>query len=196
MKLKNQITMKKLNVLAAMLLMAGSAFSQTWTADKAHSKLGFGITHMMISEVDGTFKTFDASITASKDDLSDAVFEITADVNSINTDNENRDNDLRSERYFDAAKFPKLTFKSTSFKKVEGNKYSVTGDLTMKGVTKSIEFEVTMNGPVPHPRSKKLIAGFKASGTINRVDFGVGSPGGAMVSEEVLIIANGEFGKN
>ena len=187
--------MKKLNILAVLVLASGSAFSQTWAVDKAHAKVGFGITHMMISEVGGSFKMFDASITASKDDLSDAVFEISADIASINTDNENRDNDLKSANYFDVAKFPKLTFKSTSFKKVEGNKYKVAGDLTIKGVTKAVEMDVTLNGPVTHPRNKKLMAGFKVSGTIKRTDFGVGSPGGAMLSEEVLIIANGEFVK-
>lgn len=187
--------MKKINILLALVLMAGSACAQTWTVDKNHAKLGFGITHLMISEVQGNFKTFDVTITASKDDLSDAVFEMSADIASIDTDNENRDKDLRSANYFDAEKFPKLTFKSTSFKKGDGNKYKVGGDLTIKGVTKPVEFDVIVNGPVPHPRSQKLIVGLKVSGTIKRTDFGVGGPGGAMLSEDVIIIANGEFGK-
>ena len=185
--------MKKITFLAALTLLTGSVFAQTWSVDKSHSRLGFGITHMLISEVDGTFKNFDATITASKDDLSDAVFEISADVTSINTDNESRDNHLKSADFFDTAKFPKLTFTGKSFKKVEGNKYKITGDLTIKGVTKSVEMDVTMNGPVLHPRDKKLIAGFKVSGTVNRTDFGVGGPGGSMLGEDVLIIANGEF---
>ncbi len=188
--------MKKLTLLAAIVLVAGSTFAQTWSVDKAHARLGFGITHMMISEVDGDFKAFDATITSSKDDLSDAVFELSADVNSINTENDYRDKDLKSATYFDAEKFPKLTFKSTSFKKVEGNKYKLTGDLTLKGVTKSVDLDLTLNGPVPHPRSKKLVAGFKVTGVIKRTDFGVGGPGGAMLSEEVQLMANGEFGKN
>ena len=79
--------MKKINILAALVLITGSAFSQSWTVDKAHAKLGFGITHMLISEVDGSFKTYDATITSSKDDYSDAVFEVSADIASINTDN-------------------------------------------------------------------------------------------------------------
>lgn len=187
--------MKKLNILAALVLIAGTAFSQTWTVDKAHAKLGFGITHMLLSEVDGSFRNFDATITSSKDDLSDASFELSADVASIDTDNENRDNDLKSDKYFDAAKFPKLSFKSTSFKKVEGNKYKLAGDLTIKGVTKPVNLDVVLAGPIEHPRSKKKMIGLKVSGSFKRTDFGIGGPGGAMLSEEVLLIANGEFVK-
>ena len=187
--------MKKINTLVALVLITGSAFAQTWSVDKAHAKLGFGITHMLISEVDGSFKNFDATITSSKDDLSDAVFDLTADVASINTDNEYRDNDLKSDKYFDAAKFAKLTFKSTSFKKVAGNKYTLTGDLTIKGITKPVSLDVTLNGPIEHPRTKKPLIGLKASGSFKRTDFGIGAPGGAMLSEEVLLIANGEFAK-
>ena len=187
--------MKKINILAALVLITGSAFAQAWTVDKSHAKLGFGITHMMLSEVDGSFKTFDATITSSKDDLSDAVFEVSADIAGINTDNENRDNDLKSDKYFDAAKFAKLSFKSTSFKKVEGNKYKLTGDLTLKGITKPVDLDVVINGPIEHPRSKKKMIGLKASGSFKRTDFGIGGPGGAMLSEEVLLIANGEFVK-
>jgi polyisoprenoid-binding protein YceI len=187
--------MKKLNMMVALMLVAGGAFSQTWSVDKAHAKLGFGITHMMLAEVDGAFENYEAVITASKDDFSDAVFEISADITSINTDNENRDGDLKSDRYFDAAKFPKLTFKSTSFKKIEGNKYKLTGDFTLKGVTKSIELDVTMNGPVTNPKNNKQKLGLKVLGTIKRTDFGIGGPGGAMLSEEVAIVANGEFAK-
>ena len=187
--------MKKINMLAGLILIAGSAFSQTWTVDKSHAKLGFGITHMMLSEVDGSFKAFDATVTASKDDFSDAVFEVSADVTTINTDNDNRDGDLKSDKYFDAAKFPKLSYKSTSFKKVEGNKYKLTGDLTIKGITKPVELDVVISGPVENPRSKKKMIGLKVSGSFKRTDFGIGGPGGAMLSEEVLLIANGEFVK-
>ena len=182
-----------MNILAVLVFISVSAVAQIWAVDKSHAKLGFGITHLMISEVDGSFKTYEASITSSKDDFSDAVFEISADISGINTDSENRDKDLQSEGYFDAAKFPKLTFKSTSITKGEGNKYKLAGDLTMKGVTKSIQMDVVINGPIDR-RGKKVI-GLKVNGSFNRVDFGVGKPGGAMVSEEVLIIANGEFVK-
>lgn len=177
----------------ALLLAAFAASAQTWTVDKAHAKLGFSITHLMISDVEGNFKTFEATITSAKDDFSDAMFDISADIPAINTDNEGRDKDLQSERFFDAAKFPKLTFKSTSFTKVDGNKYKLVGDLTIKGVTKPVELQVTINGPIDR-RGKKVI-GIKVAGTIKRTDFGVGGAGNAMVSEEVTLIANGEFVK-
>ncbi len=185
--------MKKLNILAVFLFVAGSAFAQTWGVDKAHAKLGFGITHMMLAEVDGSFKSFDATITGTKDDFSDAVFEVSADIESINTDNEGRDKDLKSDKYFDVAKFAKLTFKSNSIKKVEGNKFKLTGDLTIKGITKPVDLDLVITGPVDTQRGKKL--GIKATGTFKRLDFGIGGAGGMMLSEEVQLIANGEFAK-
>lgn len=185
--------MKK-NLIFAFLMLAGiSASAQTWAVDKAHAKLGFSITHMMISDVEGSFRTYEASITSAKDDFSDAVFDISADIAGIDTDNEGRDKDLQGERFFDAAKYPKLTFKSTSFSKVEGNKYKLVGDLTMKGVTKPVELQVVINGPIDR-RGKKVI-GIKVTGTFKRTDFNVGSAGNAMVSEEINLIANGEFVK-
>lgn len=185
--------MKKQLILSAFILASLGAAAQTWTVDKAHAKLGFSITHLMISDVEGNFKAYEATITSAKDDFSDAVFDISADIAAINTDSEGRDKDLQGERFFDAAKFPKLTFKSTSFTKVEGNKYKLAGDLTMKGVTKPVELQVVINGPIDR-RGKKVI-GIKVSGIIKRTDFGVGGSGNAMVSEEVTLIANGEFVK-
>ena len=189
--------MKSFAFTVATLLSLSTAFAQTWTVDKAHSKVGFGVTHLMLSEVEGNFKTFDAKITSSKPDLSDAVIELTADVNSINTENERRDGHLKGPDFFDAAKFPTLTFKSTSFKKVDGKKYNVTGDLTMHGVTKPVTLVAVLSGPVTmeNPRGKQEKAGLKISGTIKRSDFGVGAASTAVVSEEVEIKAMGEFVK-
>jgi polyisoprenoid-binding protein YceI len=186
--------MKKITTLL-FLSIASMAFGQTWTQDKNHSQLGFTVTHLMISEVQGSFKKFDVKITATKDDLSDAVFEVTADVNSISTDVEGRDNDLRSDKFFDVAKFPTLTFKSTSFKKIEGSKYELIGDLTLKGVTKSVALNATLNGPVPHPFNKKPMAALKITGVIKRTDFGVGAIPAMVASEDITITANGEIVK-
>jgi polyisoprenoid-binding protein YceI len=196
-KNSNKKLMKKLNFLFALLFLAGSASAQTWSLDKSHAQLGFNITHLLLSEVDGGFKTFDAKITSSKDDFSDAVIELTADVASIDTDNEDRDKHLRTPDFFDAEKFPKITFKSTSFKKVEGKKYKLVGDLTMHGVTKSVALDVVLNGPIVHPYNKKNVAGFKISGVIKRSDFGI-SPGtpGAVLSDEVSLDTNAEFVKD
>jgi polyisoprenoid-binding protein YceI len=198
--MKNLTIMKKLNSLVVLLLIAGSSFAQTWSLDKAHSKLGFGVTHLLISTVDGSFKNVDSKITSSKEDFSDAVIELTAEVNSISTDNESRDKHLKGPDFFDAEKFPTLTFKSKSFKKVEGKKYKLTGDLTLHGVTKSVDLDVTLNGTAVHPYSKKTIAGFKVTGTINRKDFGLAwnaalEAGGVAVSDEVKLDMNIELNK-
>ena len=185
--------MKKNLIFAFLLLATISAGAQTWTVDKVHAKLGFSITHLMISDVEGSFRTYEATITSAKDDFSDAVFDISADIAGINTDSDGRDEDLQGERFFDAAKFPKLSFKSTSFTPEGGNKYKLVGDLTMKGVTKPIELQVVINGPIDR-RGKKVI-GIKVTGSFKRTDFNVGGAGNAVVSEEVTLIANGEFVK-
>src|SRR5687768_677395 len=104
--------MKKLNILLVFLTLTITAFAQTYSVDKAHSSVGFTVTHLLVSEVDGSFKAFDAKITASKDDFSDAVFELTADASSIFTNNDKRDDHLKSPDFFEVAKYPTVTFKS------------------------------------------------------------------------------------
>ncbi len=189
--------MKALVFSLATLFTISSTYAQTWTVDKAHAKVGFTVTHLMLSDVDGNFKTFDAKLTSAKPDLSDAVIEVSAEVTSVNTDNERRDGHLKSPDFFDAVKFPTLTFKSTSFKKVEGKKYKVTGDLTMHGVTRPVTLDAVLTGPVTldNPRGKQEKAGLKISGILKRSDFGVGSSSTAVVSDEVEIKAAGEFVK-
>ena len=188
--------MKRIFLALALVLSAAVGFGQTWSLDKAHAKLGFGVTHLMVSSVEGSFKTFDAKITSTKDDFSDAVVELTADASTIYTDNDKRDEHLKSPDFFEVAKYPSLTFKSTSFKKVADKKYKVTGDLTLHGVTKPVELDVTLNGTAVHPYTKKTIAGFKVSGTLKRSDFGVGKgTPPAVVSDEVALNTNAEFVK-
>jgi polyisoprenoid-binding protein YceI len=190
--------MKKITAIlgATVLLFSFTTGDQgSWPLDKNHAKLGFTITHMMVSDVEGSFKTFDAKITASKDDFSDAVVEMTADVNSINTDNEKRDAHLKTDAFFDVAKFPTLTFKSKSFKKIDASNYKVSGELTMHGVTKTIDLNANCRTGV-NPKSQKPIAGFKISGTLKRTDFGIGtSMPNSMLSDEITLIANAEFDK-
>lgn len=169
--------------------------AQKWNVDKSHSNVGFTITHMMLSEVDGQFRDIDATITADKDDFSDAVFEFTAQVNSIDTRIERRDNHLKSGDFFDAEKYPIISFKSTSFKHLEGKKYKMKGNLTIKDVTKEIEMDVIVNGPIVNPRNQKKMVGIKATGEIDRYDFHIGGESGAGQSREVVILANGEFTK-
>lgn len=186
--------MKQSLIAIAFVMTASVGFGQTWTLDKAHAKLGFGVTHLMVSSVEGSFKNIDAKITSSKDDFSDAVVELTADASSLYTENDKRDEHLKGPDFFDATKYPTLTFKSKSIKKVADKKYKVAGDLTMHGVTKPVELDVTLNGTAVHPYTKKTIAGFKITGTLKRSDFSVG--GGtpaAVVSDEVAINSNTEF---
>lgn len=169
--------------------------AQTWSLDKSHSKLNFTIVHLGISEQEGNFKNFSLKLTATKEDFSDAVIELTADVASIDTDNSSRDEHLRGANYFNAAAFPSLTFKSKSFTKITGNKYKLTGDLTIKGITKTIDLEVTYIGSTTNPKTQKRIAGFKITGVINRIDFGVGTSS-ASLADEVTITANVEVIKD
>ncbi len=178
-------------------LLAFNTIGQTsWSLDKAHGKVGFTITHLMISEVEGWFKNFDAKITGNNDDYSDASVEMTAQIISINTDNDKRDEHLKSADFFDATKYPTLTFKSKSFKKVGDNKYKVTGNLTIHGVTKSIELDATARTGV-NPMSKKTVTGFKITGTLKRSDFALGNTfPAAILSDEVALIANAEFNKD
>jgi polyisoprenoid-binding protein YceI len=188
--------MKRITLLTGILLCSAAVFAQTkWTVDKGHAKAGFTVTHMMLSDVDGNFKKFDASITSSKEDFSDAVFEVTIDAASVNTDNEMRDNDLKGDHFFDVAKYPQITFKSTSISKIDTKKYKLNGNLTMHGVTKPETLELTLNGTGTSMMTHKPVAGFKVTGTINRTDFGVGSAPAAVVSDQIELRANGEFGQ-
>ena len=189
--------MKKLVTLAVALVFTAAAYAQTWTVDKAHAKIGFNITHLSLSEVEGQFRNFDASITSSKADFSDAVFTFTAQTASVFTDNDKRDEHLKSPDFFDATKNPTITFTSTSFKKTTGKSFKLTGNLTMHGVTKTVTFNGTYSGPAEHPMSKKMTAGFKITGKVKRTDFGISKDTpSAMLSDEVEITANGEFQKN
>jgi polyisoprenoid-binding protein YceI len=190
--------MKKATIIAALLIAsAATTFAQTWSVDKAHSRLGFNVTHLSVAELGGTFNSIDAKITSAKPDFSDAVVELSADISSINTDNEQRDTHLKSADFFDAEKFPTLTFKSTSFKKVADKKYKVSGNLTLKGVTKPVVLDVVLGGTTTNPMSKKDVVGFKITGSIKRSDFGVaaGMPT-AMLGDVVTLNAGTEFTKD
>jgi len=167
-----------------------------WSVDKTHSNVKFTVTHLVISEVEGYFKLFDGTLEYSKPDFSDAKINFTVDVNSINTDNENRDKHLKSDDFFSAEKFPQMKFESTSFTSVGTNKYKLVGNLTIRDVTKPATFDVTYGGTANMGKTVK--SGFKAKGTINRFDYGLKwdratEAGGMVVGKDVEITVNAEL---
>ena len=193
--------MKTIKIAAILLLIAGVNFAQTtWSIDKSHSKVGFSVTHMIITETEGQFDNFDISVESKSDNnFEDAKINFSADVNSINTDNEKRDQHLKSDDFFNAEKFPKMTFIGKSFKKVSEKNYKLVGDLTIRDVTKSVTLDVKYNGTVKDPWGNTK-AGFKISGVINRFDYGLKwnaalETGGLVVSEDVTININLELNK-
>lgn len=183
-------------LFSAVLLSVSAIAQTTWVEDPLHSKLGFTVTHLGIADVPGYFDSYDVTITGSKADFSDAVIELKGDVKSINTQVDQRDNHLRSADFFDAERFSELTFKSKSIKKIKENNYKLTGDLTIRGVTKQVEMDMLYRGTTANPNADGApVAGIQITGTIKRSDFGVGTgfpP--PMISDEVRIKADGEFG--
>ncbi len=186
--------MKKISLAIVFTFISFSTFSQTWVTDPAHSHLGFTIKHLMISTVSGNFKQFEIKAVTTKPDYSDAKIEVIAQILSINTDQEQRDNHLRSADFFDAKLFPTLNFKSTSVKNVKGNEYKLYGNLTMHGITKPVELDLIFEGKVQNPMNKKDIAVFTIKGLLKRSDFVIGSKfPAAMVGDEVTINATAEL---
>lgn len=190
--------------LLAVAAISLSAKAQTnWNVDASHSKLGFSVTHMMVSETEGKFKIYEGKVSSVKEgiDFTDAKIDFNVDAASINTDDEKRDGHLKSPDFFDVEKFPKITFVSTSMKpgKVKGT-YTLTGNLTMHGVTKPVT--LTAYGAskiVKDPYGMERYA-FKVVGKLNRKDFGLSwnaalEAGGVAVSEEVKIDINVEITK-
>ena len=116
-----------------------------WTIDAAHSEIGFSVKHMMISKVKGSFTSFDAQVEANEEDLNGALIDFKIDVASINTNNTDRDNHLRSADFFDAESHPHITFKANDITKKD-DEYELTGDLTIKGITRPATFEVEYGG--------------------------------------------------
>lgn len=197
---KNSKMMKKLTTILVVLML--TVFSVTaqktkWTFDKVHSKIQFDVAHLVISEVTGQFQDYEGTVLADKADFSDAKIDFSIDVKSINTNDENRDGHLQSADFFDAAKYPKITFKSKSMTEAGKNQYKLTGDLTMHGVTKTVTFDVKYGGTVTDPYGN-VKAGFKITGVIDRTDFGlkynsVLDSGGLLIGEEITITCNVEL---
>lgn len=163
-----------------------------WVIDGTHSELGFKIKHLMISNVSGSFKNFQATVETVDEDFSTAQINLTADMASITTNNEQRDAHLRNSDFFEVDNYPELKFQSTKVEKVDDDTFSVTGQLTLKGITKDVKLNLEYNGVTKDPWGGER-AGFVVAGKINRSDWGVSfngvlETGGVVLSEEVKII--------
>jgi len=172
----------------------------TWKIDPAHSEVNFKVKHLVVSTVTGHFSKFDASIETNKEDFSDAKIKFEADINSIDTKNEQRDGHLKSADFFDAEKNPKMSFVSKSIKKISDHEMQVIGNLTLRGVTKEIILDVIYNGTVAGFGGTE-VSGFEVRGKVNRFDFGLQwnaltEAGGVVVSNEVKIEILAEFNKS
>lgn len=167
----------------------------TWAIDPTHSELLFKVKHLMITNVKGEFRSFNASLESIGTDFSKAKVTATVDADSIFTNNTDRDNHLKSADFFDVENHKDLTFEGTSFTKLDEENYQLKGNLTIKGVTKEITLDVEFGGIAKDPWGNEK-AGFSLSGKINRKDWGLNwnaalEAGGVMVSDEVRI--NGEI---
>ena len=186
--------MKKLaGILLFVLFTFASLNAQNteWNFDKAHSKIQFTVSHLVISSVTGEFNEFDGTVKTNGDDFSNSKISFVVKTNSINTDNEKRDNHLKSDDFFNAAQYPEIKFIGKEMKKVGENKYKLIGDFTIRNVTKEIDLDVTKGGIINDPWGNK-VAAFTIDGTINRFDYNLKwnkllEVGGAVVGEDVDI---------
>lgn len=186
-------------MMALLLSMGLWAQTSNWNFDNSHSSVEFSIDHLVISEVTGKFTDYTGSVSTTNENFEEANIEFIIEVASINTDNSDRDDHLRGADFFDVAKYPQITFKSNSFKKVSGKKYQLSGDLTMHGVTKAVTFDVNYGGTVVDPWGNTK-AGFKLTGELNRKDYGLTwskalETGGLVVGDEVTLTVRVELAK-
>ncbi|MCM8570337.1 YceI family protein [Gramella jeungdoensis] len=188
--------MKKLGILLIMVTFAINVQAQTkWKVDPFHSSLNFTIEHSGISMVNGKFTNYSGTLTTEEEELSDAKFKFTVHVESINTNVEKRDQHLRSADFFEVEKYPEMSFKSNEIIKTgKLDHYLLFGDLTIKGITKEVVFDLYYGGKVKTDQGEKL--GLKAETTINRLDYNIDyDPTGAGIAKDVNIVAHLQFVK-
>lgn len=165
-----------------------------WAIDPSHSEISFKVKHLVVTTLTGKFETFEGGLETANEDFSDAKISFTADVASINTGNADRDGHLKSDDFFNAEAFPKVTFTSTGFTKIGSDEYKLTGNITLRDVTKPIELTVEYGGTATDPWGN-VKAGFEINGKIKRKEFGLKwdaltEAGGAVVSDEVKLHLN------
>jgi len=189
-----------LTAFAAVTMLATQAQS-TWKVDAVHSNIRFEVSHLVVSEVEGSFKKFEGTCVNpnTTDDFSKSTIDFSIEVASVNTDNEMRDTHLKGDDFFSADKFPTMKFKSTSMTKTGDKTYKLVGNMTIRDVTKPMELLVTYGGTMKDPYGNTK-AGFKVQGTINRIAYGLKwnqmlDGGGSIVGEDVSFCANLEMTK-
>ncbi len=170
-----------------------------WVIDPMHSEVQFKVKHLVISTVSGFFKSFEGTLETSNEDFEDSDISFALNIDSIDTNQSQRDEHLKSADFFDAAKHPQITFKSTSFKKTGDDEFALVGDLTIKGVTKSVKMAAEYGGST-NDFYGNTKAGFEVTGKINRKDFGltwdgVTEAGSIVVGEEIKLLINVQFAK-
>jgi len=170
-----------------------------WVLDPMHSEVQFKVKHLVISTVSGFFKSFEGSLETSNDDFTDAKIDFSLDINSIDTNQSQRDEHLKSGEFFDAEKYPKVTFKSTSFKKSGDDEYKLKGDLTIKGITNPVTLDVEFGGSAADFYGNTK-AGFEITGKINRKEFGltwdgVTEAGSVVLGQDIKLLINVQFAK-
>ncbi|UCE66595.1 MAG: polyisoprenoid-binding protein [Candidatus Zixiibacteriota bacterium] len=184
--------LKRVFVLfSAVFTLSASTWADVWNIDKPHTSVGFTVRHMVVTKVHGQFKDFDGEIEFDGKNVETGLANITIRMASIDTENQKRDDHLKSADFFDVEKFPMMSFKSKKMIKGEGDNFKITGDLTIKDVTKEVTLDAVFNGTIKDPWGGTR-AGFSATGKINRQDFGVKwnqalETGGFLVGDEVTI---------
>ncbi len=179
--------------------MSATATLTKWVLDPAHSEVQFKVKHLVISTVTGSFKTFAGSAQTEGDSFDNAQVEFTLDVDSVDTNQEQRDAHLKGEDFFDQAKYPSIKFQSTGFKKTGGDEYELTGDLTIKDVTKPVTLAVEFGGEADDFYGNHK-AGFEVNGKINRKEFGltwgaITEAGSIVVGDDIKLSINAQFVK-
>ena len=171
----------------------------TWAIDPTHSEILFKVKHLLISKVTGQFKQFTATVTTEGDDIATAKVNFSAGIDSISTNNEQRDAHLKNTDFFDAATHPQLTFESTRLEKIEEEKYKLHGTLTMRGTSKPVVLDVEYGGMTKDPWGFTRV-GFEVTGKISRKEFGVSfsmvsETGGLLLGDDVALHVATEFVK-
>ncbi len=170
----------------------------SWQVDSAHSSIEFSTKHMMISKVRGRFEEFEATVNLDENNPANTTVEVEVQLSSVNTKDAQRDGHLTSPDFFDVATYPIMTFKSIQVKQSDDSHAQLSGDLTIKDVTKAITLDVEYNGQAKNPFSGQISTGFMASGKINRKDWGltwnqVLETGGILVGEQISLDINLEL---